>query len=208
MYGVVYFQTRMPWAEFWLQVHLYSTLLCLLPYLPIINKNEFVSSKYSRDLQRFFHYATYELVHFFCAILRNRVNGGRVAFAFLCMRERPASIFTGPRTYIKNSLMVFSLLLWRNCCPRALSVLATWLWPASRPGYWSLASQIKRHAVRRLTTPLLPPDRIKPTVSSFTPTIILCNILRNVVCPLLALTLFRNLPFVLFASVDNFLILV
>jgi hypothetical protein len=54
--------------------------------------------------------------------------------------------------------------------------------PTSRPGYWSLASQIKRHAVRRLTTPLLPPDHIKPTFSSFTPTIIFCKIWRNAVC--------------------------
>lgn len=62
--------------------------------------------------------------------------------------------------------------------------------------YWSLASQIIRHVVRRLTTPLLLADHIKPTYSCFTLSIISCDFSQNTLCEFLA-PKFRNIPFVL-----------
>lgn len=151
------------------------------------NKNEFVTfskKKTRREKPKAFAImASNELVHlffFFCAILRNRVNGGRVAFAFLCMRERETGIDFHGAEDVHQELLGASVLfapmteLLSTCSQCARFVIVGP--PTSRPGYWSLASQIKRHAVRRLTTPLLPPDHIKPTFSSFTPTIILCKI--------------------------------
>lgn len=76
--------------------------------------------------------ASNELVHFFlfCAILRNRVNGGRVAFAFLCIRERDRHRFSRGRgrtsrtpwccwcslcSYDGTTVHVFSVCSLRDC---------------------------------------------------------------------------------------------